>query len=173
MSPLTDLRMGTIVVRGDGNQGRLWEAGTRSKVALCISVEGFDGSLLRSSAVLPTGSVLFLAPPPLSLLTPPHMYPCSAPCLLLTQSSRPCHFVSHMAFQGTASAHKIDLQSHFLETKFCLNTEECVLQRSPRQSKVKNPFGKQTRPVHGISHFDVPLSSTRVYSKSSHLERSR
>lgn len=63
MSPLTDLGMGTIVVRGDGNQGRLWEAGTRSKVALCISVEGFDGSLLRSSAVLPTGSVLFLVPP--------------------------------------------------------------------------------------------------------------
>lgn len=114
----------------------------------------------------------FSGPSPLFLLTPPHVCPCSALCLLLTQSSRPRHYVFHVAFQGTASACRIDLQSHFLETKFCLNTEECVLQRSPRQSKVKNPFGKQTWPVHGVSHFDVPLSSTHVYSKEG-LERSR
>lgn len=76
------------------------------------------------------------------------------------------HLVLHMALEGTASACSIDLQSHFLETKFYLNTEGLVLQRSPRQSKVKSPLGNQAFcGGEGVSDFDVAPSGTHVYPK--------
>lgn len=132
MSPLADLGMRAIVATGDGNQVRLWEAGTESKLALWISVEGLwgKGICLQILSCAAHWVCAFSGLSPLSLLAASHVCPCTASCLLLTQSSHLHHFILHMALQGTASAVSIDLQSHFLETKFYLNTKEVVLQRS-------------------------------------------
>lgn len=118
VSPLADLGMGAIVPRGDGNQVRPREAGTGSRVALWISVEGSGGSVLRSPALcffwpLPTIPGLPLHTRVLALRHAFRLLSLHIPVPL------PCPWLFRI--QPLLAA--FDLQSCFLETKVYLNTE--------------------------------------------------